>query len=35
MFGSGLVGGVGVNVGSLVGAGGLCNPDCKGERRFI
>ena len=35
MFGSGLVGGVGVNAGSLVGAGGLCNPDCKGERRFI
>ena len=35
MFGSGLVGGVGVKAGSLVGAGGLCNPDCKGERRFI
>ena len=31
MFGSGLVGGVGVNVGSLVGAGGLCNRIAKGS----
>ena len=34
MFGTGLDGGVGVNVGSLVGTGGLCRPGCKGERRL-